>query len=189
MPFLSPSGVSELGFASVGRDVSISDRCSIYGAHAISLGDRVRIDDFAIVTAREQVTIGCYVHISAFAFVGGTFGVSVGDFANVGIRATVLSAADDFSGHWLAGAAVPEDLRHVHGSPVTIGRFALVGTGSLILPSVTLAEGAAVGALSLVKTSLEPWTIYAGIPARRIAGRKRNAEALASDLLSREHPS
>ena len=34
-------------------------------------------------------------------------------------------------------------------------------------------EGAAVGALSLVKKDLDPWTLYAGIPARRIKARNR----------------
>ena len=49
----------------------------------------------------------------------------------------------------------------------------IVGSGCTILPGVTLAEGTAVGAMSLCKQSTEPWGIYAGIPARRIKERSR----------------
>ncbi|MGH7302736.1 MAG: acyltransferase, partial [Candidatus Rokuibacteriota bacterium] len=67
MAILSREQITQLGLAYVGADVAISDRCSIYGAASISIGDHVRIDDFAILTAREPMVIGSYVHISAFA--------------------------------------------------------------------------------------------------------------------------
>ena len=65
MGWLGRRELDRLGFRSLGRDVRISDRCSIYGAEAISIGNHVRIDDFAIITAREPVLIGSYNHISA----------------------------------------------------------------------------------------------------------------------------
>ena len=58
MGYLSRAQLAELGLASYGEDVLISDRCSIYGAASISLGSHVRIDDFTIITAREKVAIG-----------------------------------------------------------------------------------------------------------------------------------
>lgn len=185
MGTLSPDQIAQLGLASVGTDVKISDRCSIYGAGSISLGDHVRIDDFAILTAREPVVLGSYVHISAFAFLSGPFGIVIEDFVNVSPRATLLSGNDDFSGQWLPGALIPEDLRHVQGARIHLGRHSMVGAHSVVLPGVSFGEGAVVGALSLVKEPLAPWGIYGGVPARLIRSRDRSLEGLATQLAGR----
>jgi galactoside O-acetyltransferase len=182
MGTLSPDQIRELGFTAVGTDVSISDRCSIYGAGSMRIGDHVRIDDFAILTAREPVVLGSRVHISAFAFLSGSFGIVIDDFVNVSPRATLLSGNDDFSGQWLPGSLIPEELRHVRGERIHLGRHAMVGAHSVVLPGVSFGEGAVVGALSLVKASLAPWGIYGGVPARWIRPRDRTVEELAARL-------
>ncbi len=180
MGILSSYQVRQLGFASVGTDVAISDRCSIYGAAAISIGNHVRIDDFVILTAREPVTIGSWVHIAAFVFLSGGFGIAVDDFANVSPRATLLSGSDDFSGNWLPGPLVPDELRHVQGGRIHLEPYSMVGAHSIVLPGVTLHEGAVVGALSLVKCSLNEWGIYGGVPARLLRPRERRTALLAT---------
>lgn len=182
MGTLSADQIAQLGLASVGTDITISDRCSIYGAGAISLGSHVRIDDFAILTASEPVVIGSYVHISAFAFLSGPFGIVIEDFVNVSPRATLLSGNDDFSGQWLPGPFVPEELRNVRGGRIHLGRHSMVGAHSVVLPGVSFGEGVVVGSLSLVKESLAPWGIYGGVPARLIKPRKRNVEELVARL-------
>ena len=185
MGMLSSDEIAQLGFAAVGTNVAISDRCSIYGAGSISIGDHVRIDDFAILTAREPVVIGSYVHISAFAFLSGPSGIVIEDFVNVGPRVALMSGNDDFSGQWLPGPVVPEDLRNVQGGCIHLGRHSIVGTHSVVLRGVNFGEGAAVGALSLVKESLAPWGIYGGVPARLIRPRGRGVEELAARLTAR----
>ena len=44
------------------------------------------------------------------------------------------------------------------------------------MPGVHLTEGTAVGAMSLVRKSTEPWSIYLGNPAKKI--KKRSKERL-----------
>jgi galactoside O-acetyltransferase len=183
MGTLSPDQIHQLGFAAVGTDVAISDRCSIYGAGSIRIGNHVRIDDFAILTAGEPVLIGSYVHISAFAFLSGSFGIAIDDFVNISPRATLLSGNDDFSGQWLPGAQISDELRNVQGAPIHLGRHCMVGAHSAVLPGVSFGEGAVVGALSLVKESLAPWGIYGGVPARLIRPRDRALVELAARLL------
>lgn len=182
MGTLSRDQIAALGFAAVGDDVAISDRCSIYGAAAIRIGDHVRIDDFAILTANDPVVIGSYVHIAAFAFLSGQFGIVLEDFGSVSPRATLLSGNDDFSGQWLPGPLVPRELRNPQGGRIHLGRHSLVGAHSVVLPGVSFGEGAVVGSLSLVKESLAPWGIYAGIPARLIRERGRGPLELAARL-------
>ena len=67
--------------------------------------------------------------------------------------------------------------------PVRIEEHAIVGCGSVVLPGVVIGRGAAVGALSLVKRDVEPFTIVAGTPARPVGTRDRERlEALAQRL-------
>jgi acetyltransferase-like isoleucine patch superfamily enzyme len=42
------------------------------------------------------------------------------------------------------------------------------------MPGVTIGEGAVVGANSLVTTSIEPWTINFGSPARVVRDRPKD---------------
>ena len=53
MSFLSKKELNDLGFKSLGENVLISDKCSIYNAKNISIGDNTRIDDFAILSAGD----------------------------------------------------------------------------------------------------------------------------------------
>lgn len=48
-----------------------------------------------------------------------------------------------------------------------------IGCNSVIFPNVTIGEGSVIGAMSLVKKSIEPWTINAGVPAKRIKDRSK----------------
>jgi acetyltransferase-like isoleucine patch superfamily enzyme len=72
-----------------------------------------------------------------------------------------------------------------------VARHAVLGANSVIVPGGSLGEGATVGALSLVKTPLEPWTVNAGIPTRVIGQRDRDGvlaeeRRLADDRLDRD---
>jgi acetyltransferase-like isoleucine patch superfamily enzyme len=46
-------------------------------------------------------------------------------------------------------------------------------TNAVVMPGITMAEGSFLGANSLLKENTEPWTIYAGNPARPIRKRPR----------------
>jgi galactoside O-acetyltransferase len=69
---------------------------------------------------------------------------------------------------------VPEPWRRPIRTFARIGKFAVVGANAVVFPGVTLGEGCAVGALSLVNRDCEPWTIYGGVPARPIKARRKD---------------
>ena len=64
---------------------------------------------------------------------------------------------------------------------MSIGDHVLFGTNTVVLPGTQVPEGVSTGALTLLtpKLKLEPWTLYAGAPARPIRVRER-AEMLAT---------
>ena len=59
---------------------------------------------------------------------------------------------------------------------IDIGDHCIIGANSTVLPNVCLADGANVGANSLVKEDLEGWCLYAGSPVRFI--KKRDASRI-----------
>lgn len=55
-----------------------------------------------------------------------------------------------------------------HTGSIVIESDAWIGTGAVILPNVTIGEGAVVGANSVVTRSVAPYTVVGGVPARKI---------------------
>ena len=174
MSYLNRDEIAALGFVTAGEDVRISARASIYGAERIAIGNHVRIDDFCILSAGEGgIEIGSYVHIAAYAPIMGAERVTMGDYSGLSSRVSVYSSSDDYSGRTMTNPTVPDKYRAVDSQPIEIGRHVIVGAGSVILPGVTLGEGSAVGALSLVIMSCEPFSFISGAPARMRRSRER----------------
>lgn len=84
----------------------------------------------------------------------------------------------------MTNPTISDEFTHVIDAPVTIGKHAIVGAGSVILPGSILESGVAVGALSLVKGRCKEFGVYFGIPARRISERKRNVLVLENELIA-----
>lgn|SRR5574343_660751 len=185
MAMLTCDAIAAMGFASVGRNVQISDRASFYGANRISIGSNVRIDDFCVLSAGEGgIVIGNYVHIAVFASLIGAAKITLSDFCNISSRVSIYSSNDDYSGTSLTNPTVPDEFKLVSHAPVYLGKHVIVGSGSVILPGMRLEEGVAIGALSLVTTHCEAFGIYVGNPAKRIRDRKQELLALEKRLLS-----
>ncbi len=172
---LSRNVIEGIGFAAVGENVQISDRASFYGVERISLGHNVRIDDFCVLSAGVGgIEIGNYIHIAVFSSLIGAGNITLSDFCNLSSRVSVYSSSDDYTGATLTNPTLPPEYTSVTHADVFLGKHVIVGSGSVILPGVTLKEGVAVGALSLVTKDCTPFGIYAGNPARRISERKRD---------------
>lgn len=180
--FYSENELLELGFASLGEEVFISRKASIYGAENISIGSHVRIDDFVVLSGK--ISIGNYVHIAVSTVLfGGKAGICIQDFANLSSRIAVYAISDDYSGAYMTNPMIPEKYKNTTEAGVMIGKHVIIATGCTILPDVSLGEGCAVGAMSLVKKDVAPWTVVAGIPAIYIKPRKQKILELETEFL------
>lgn len=185
MAMLCREAIENMGFAAVGENVQISERATFYGTDRISLGNHVRIDDFCVISAGlGGVIIGCHVHIAVGVIVLGAGKVTFSDFVCVSSRVSIYSSNDDYSGAVLTGPTVPSEYTNVTHAEVFLGKHVIVGSGSVILPGVTLEDGVAIGALSLVNRSCKSFGIYAGNPVRRIKERKQDLLALEQKLIA-----
>jgi len=169
--FYSSEELSLIGFKSVGQNVLISRYARFYGIDNMEIGNNVRIDDFCILSG--NIKLGNNIHISAYTALYGKFGIEMKDYSGLSPRCTIFSASDDFSGDYLIGPTIDPKYTHVKGKKVTIGKYSQLGSGCIVFPGVTVGEGVAVGAMSLVLRDLDEWKIYKGIPAVYYKERSR----------------
>lgn len=175
MPILSDNELHELGFRKLGKNVRISTKVSIFNANNISIGDNVRIDDFVVISAGEGgVEIGSHIHIAIYTSLIGKAPIVIQDFANLSSRVSIYSSSDDYSGVTMTNPCIPDKFKSVENAAVMLQKHVIVGCGSVILPGAILAEGVAIGALSVVKGDCKPWSIYAGAPIKYIKERKKD---------------
>jgi putative colanic acid biosynthesis acetyltransferase WcaF len=57
--------------------------------------------------------------------------------------------------------------------PITIGAEAWIAAEAFVGPGVTVGEGAVLGARGVTVKNLEPWSVYAGNPCRKLRDRVR----------------
>ena len=185
--FLSNNELQKIGFKSLGTNVLISNKVSIYGAEFISIGDNVRIDDFCILSGK--ITFGNNIHIGAGSMIfsnhdkADEVSVEIDDCSTLSSRCVIYALTDDYSGLTMTNPMIPNKYRGVIKKSVYIGKHCIVGTGSTILPGANLAEGVAVSAMSLVFGETKPWRTYFGNPAKIIAHRNKHILVLEQQFL------
>ena len=156
-----------------GIDFYINDDVVIKRNETAIFGNHVAIDKGFYCTT--QINVGDYVHISPYCTViGGKDGMFImEDFTGLSAGCRVVCCGDDYiSGH-LMNPTVPIKYRKVKNDKVILKRFSCLGTNCVVLPGVVIAEGSVIGANSLVNKSTEPWTVYAGSPAKPIKKRSK----------------
>ncbi|MES2619997.1 MAG: acyltransferase [Bacteroidota bacterium] len=184
MGALSVEQLSKFGFGSIGENVLISDKASIYNPKKIHLGNNVRIDDFTILSAGEEgIFLGNNVHIACYVSIIGAAKIQIGNFSGISARTSIYSSNDDYSGNSLTGPTIPMRFRTVTTTPVLIGQHVIVGVNSVILPGVSIGDGVSIGAMSLVKINCNPWGVYFGIPAQFIKERSKELLKLEENYI------
>lgn len=174
MGFYKREELLEMGFAHVGENVMLSDKASYYNCKNIYIGSNVRIDDFCIISAGEYgIRFDGYNHIACYCSLIGKNLIRIKEFTCLSSKIAIYSSTDDYSGSALIGPLVPEEYRNVISGDVILERQVLIGCNTVILPNVNIGEGVSVGALSLITKDCEEWSIYVGIPVRRIKDREK----------------
>lgn len=182
MAYITQEKLLQMGFAYIGKNVQISDKASVYNCERIYIDDNSRIDDFCVISG--EINIGKYVHITPTCLVaGGEVGVILEDYSTLAYGVRVFSQSDDYSGKTMVNSLIPTKFKDEFFAKVLIKKHVIIGSGTTILPGVTIEEGCSVGAMSLVTTSTKSWGVYVGIPAKRIKERKQDLLILEQQFL------
>ncbi len=135
----------------------VFDLARIVNAENLELGTNVEIDDFVLLNAGQGTYIGDNSCLHAGSKVIGGGELYIGDNAVVTYNCVLVTGYPKFTSHMSTGVPFEEKDR-VQGT-IRIEDEVFVGSGSVIMPGVTLGEGAVVGALSYVDEDVPPWTI------------------------------
>jgi len=172
--FLTRPELEDLGVICDGDDVSVHTSVVIINPEGLHLGNHVRIDPFCVLSATKSIRLHDRVHIAGHCTLMGGGGIEFEPYTGASHGSVVISAADDFTGRYLAGPMVAEDLRSVYKAPVIFRRYSMIGALAVVLPGVTLGEGSIVGAHSYARKSIPEWTIWFGVPAKQVAKRRKD---------------
>jgi acetyltransferase-like isoleucine patch superfamily enzyme len=148
------------------------------------VGEGSIVDDYCYFSTR--VEIGRHCHVAAGCHVGGGSArlFRLGDFSSVSAGVKVWCTSDDFVNDlvMIMPSGLEDVKQHLMSADVDFGRYTAVGSNSVVMPGTVLPEGAVIGALSFVPAGmkLEPWSVYAGAPAR--FRRSRNKEAVLAQV-------
>ncbi len=174
-----------LGFGALGKNVQLARSCALYGIENIHLGDNVRIDAFTTISASERhaVRIEGLSHIGVNCYLsGGGGGIVLERYTGLSSGVRLFSSSDDYSGEAMTSPVVPSPYTNPSCGLIHLEAFSIIGAQAVVLPGCRLKEGAALGTFSLATKSLEAWTIYNGIPARRLKDRARKPLELRKQL-------
>lgn len=130
--------------ARIGIQTSIHCGCEFYHMAGVDIADNTVINRNVVLDGRRGLHIGSNVSISEQAIIY-----------------TLQHDLDD-----------PDFV--VTGGPVSIHNYAFVGARAIVLPGVTIGEGAAVAAGAVVTKDVSPYAVVGGVPARFIRERSRN---------------
>lgn len=159
----------------LGKNVIIGDFVKVVNPEHIEIDDFSRIDDFTILIGGKGMKIGKYVHIASYCSVIGGGEFYMEDFSGLSAGVRVVTGSDDYTGKCLTNPTTPIKYRpFATTGVVSIKKHAIIGTNTILFPNITIGEGAAVGAASLVNKDVEPWGICIGVPAKRIKYRERD---------------
>ena len=153
--------------------VTIYPLAKIIGKENIEFGENVIIDDFVFIYAKNKMRIGNYVHIASHASIAGGENFNMEDYSGISCGVRIFTTSDDFKDYGFGNPTIGEKYRNLNKAPVNIGKFAIIGANSVLLPGVNIGEGVSVGANSVVSRDLESWGIY--VNNRRIGERNKKA--------------
>ncbi len=114
----------------------------------------------------QGVKLGDNVGIPRDITLDGRGGIEIGDGTMIGFESIILTAT-----HMSEDKHIPIRKQGMFYAPVKIGRNVWTGARVIIMPGVTIGDGAIIGANSVVTKDVPPNTVYGGVPARFI--RKR----------------
>jgi acetyltransferase-like isoleucine patch superfamily enzyme len=147
-----------------------ADRARHYRAAAtpgVTLGSGVQIGPGAIIDPHGgTITIGNRSSIGPYAVLYGHGGLTIGDNVLIASHAVLIP-----SNHSFADPEIPimDQGESSHG--ITIGHGVWLATQAVILDGVRVGDGAIVAAGAVVRETVPPYAVVAGVPAKIIKYR------------------
>ncbi len=131
----------------LGHHTGVQLNCRFLNGRKVHLGDRNVVNFGTLMDGRH-------------------FTISTGTDVSIGPEAAILTLGHDPMSPNFSDK----------GGPVTIGNHVWIGYRAIILPGVTIGDGAVVAAGAIVTSDVPAFQIVAGSPAKSIGGRNSDLD-------------
>ena len=186
--YLNENDLLELGISSVGKNVRISANATVVGLENISLGNNIRIDSYVVILSkRGKLSVGNNVHIEPSCSIVSHYGVEIGNYCTLSHGTRLYTASANYNGEFFTNVFPEPSYQVPITGKIVLKDHVIIGGNSVVMPGVTLFDGAAIGALSFVKKSVEGWSIYGGNPLKKLGKRKTKIKEI-SDMIDSKEP-
>lgn len=140
------------------ESLQIEPRCYIDKEFTLWISEDMGADSKFII--KQNVYIARNVYIGVFQ------PVTIGEFVQIGAYTYIISG-----NHCYEDRSVPLEVQGCRGAPIVIENNVWIGTHVVVLPGVTIGEGAIVAAHSLVNKNIPPYEVWGGVPAKFLKSR------------------
>ncbi len=111
----------------------------------------------------QQLSIGEHSHINRNCLIDARGGVAIGNNVSISHNVSIMSGSHDYNSSQFRGRFLP----------IYIGDNVWIGNNAVIQQNITIGEGAVVCAGAVVTRDVAPYSVVAGVPARKIKERKK----------------
>lgn len=157
-------------FKEIGSNVIFEPGVLVFHPENIVLGSNIYIGHNTIlkgyykgilrIKSNTWIGQGCFFHSAG--------DISIGESVGIGPMVKILTSSHQDQENDLP---IPE--QPIEFLPVNIEDGVDIGVGSVVLPGVTIGKNTIIGAGSVVTKDIQPYSVYAGVPAKLIRKRKR----------------
>lgn len=107
----------------------------------------------------KNITIGNYVFFNSGCKFQDQGGITIDDGALLGHNVVLAT---------LNHCMIPEQRANLEPAPIHIGKNVWIGANAMVMPGVTIGDGAVIAAGAIVTKDVPANTIVGGIPAKKI---------------------
>lgn len=124
----------------------------------------------AWIVGEPDIGSGCW--IGAFTVIDGSGGLRIGQGCDISAGAQIYT-------HSTVRRVLSERAEPIDRAPTTIGDHVHIGAAAVVLMGCTIGDHSIVGAGAVVAqfTSVPPWSVVVGVPARVHEGAARRLVA------------
>lgn len=155
-----------------GNNVVLYAMCKIMRAENMEIDDFSRIFDFVYIDAGASLKIRKYSFVTWHCLIEGGANTIIGNRCFIGPGTKLLTSTYKFNRYY-TNEFLPEECRGTDYGDIILEDDSYIGANSVIMPGVTIGEGAVLGSNAFANKNLDPWGIYVGSPARKIGEREK----------------